>query len=394
MAGTAGLGRLERHRSAAENVYAYDARRMGGLMSNFNIALLPGDGIGPEVVAEGVKVLDAIGARFGHEFGYQEDIVGGAGIDTFGVALRDETLTMCRQQDAIFFGAVGGPKWDDPNAAVRPEQAILGLRKELGLFANIRPVKMYDFLVDNTTLKPEVVRGVDMIVLRELTGGVYFGKPQKQWVENGERHVVDTLAYSEHEIERIVRVGFELARGRRKKLTSVDKANVMESSRLWRAIATEIAPDYPDVELEHILMDACAMHLIARPRDFDVIVAENLFGDVLSDEASMLAGSMGMLPSASLGECGEDGLGLGMYEPIHGSAPDIAGQGIANPIAQILSGAMMLRLSLGLETEAMVVESAVDAVLAAGHRSSDLVGPGETAKSTTELGDLVVAALG
>ena len=363
-------------------------------MSNFNIALLPGDGIGPEVIAEGVKILDAVGARFGHEFGYHEDIVGGAGIDTFGVALRDETLDLCRAQDAVFFGAVGGPKWDDPNAPVRPEQAILGLRGGLGLFANIRPVKMYDFLVDNTTLKPEVVRGVDMIVLRELTGGVYFGKPQKQWVENGERHVVDTVAYSEHEIERIVRVGFELAQGRRKKLTSVDKANVMASSRLWRAVATEVSADYPDVALEHILMDACAMHLIARPADFDVIVADNLFGDVLSDEASMLAGSMGMLPSASLGARDADGLGLGMYEPIHGTAPDIAGQGIANPIAQILSGAMLLRLSLGLEAEASAVEGAVDAVLAAGYRSADLVGPGEEATPTSAMGDLIVAALG
>ena len=362
-------------------------------MSNFKIALLPGDGIGPEVVAEGVKVLDAVGARFGHEFAYTEDTIGGAAIDAFGVAMRDETLAMCRAQDAIFFGAVGGPQWDDPNASVRPEQAILGLRKGLGLFANIRPVKMYEFLADSTTLKADVVRGVDMIVLRELTGGIYFGKPQKQWVENGERHVVDTLAYSEHEIERIVRVGFELAQGRRKKLTSVDKANVMESSRLWRAIVLEVAPDYPEVELEHLLVDACTMHLISRPRDFDVIVAENLFGDVLSDEASMLAGSMGMLPSASLGARGEGGRGLGMYEPIHGSAPDIAGQGIANPIAQVLSGAMMLRLSLGLEAEAVAVEAAVDAVLAAGHRPRDLAGPGETATDTTAMGDLIVEAL-
>ena len=363
-------------------------------MSSFNIGLLPGDGIGPEVVAEGVKVLDAVGSRFGHEFAYTSDTVGGAAIDAFGSALRDETLEMCTAQDAIFFGAVGGPKWDDPNAKVRPEQAILGLRKGLGLFANIRPVKMYDFLADSTSLKPEVVRGVDLIVLRELTGGIYFGKPQKQWVENGERHVVDTLAYSEHEIERIVRVGFGLAQGRRKKLTSVDKANVMESSRLWRAIVLEIAPDYPDVELEHLLVDACTMHLISRPGDFDVIVAENLFGDVLSDEASMLAGSMGMLPSASLGARDEGGTGLGMYEPIHGSAPDIAGQGIANPIAQILSGAMMLRLSLGLEPEALAVEAAVDAVLAAGHRPADLAGADDTPKDTTAMGDLIVAALG
>lgn len=362
-------------------------------MPNFNIALLPGDGIGPEVVAEGVKVLDAVGERFGHEFTYTEDTVGGAAIDAFGVALRDETLEMCRAQDAVFFGSVGGPKWDDPNASVRPEQAILGLRKELGLFANIRPVKMYDFLAENTTLKPDVVRGVDMIVLRELTGGVYFGKPQKQWEENGERHVVDTLAYSEHEIERIVRVGFELAQGRRKKLTSVDKANVMESSRLWRTIVLEVAPDYPDVELEHLLVDACSMHLISRPGEFDVIVAENLFGDILSDEASMLAGSMGMLPSASLGERKPGGTGLGMYEPIHGTAPDIAGQGIANPLAQILSGAMMLRLSLGLEAEAAAVEAAVDAVLAAGHRPPDVAGPDDTPKGTTEMGDLVVGAL-
>ena len=362
-------------------------------MSHFNIALLPGDGIGPEVVAEGVKVLDAVGARFGHEFSYTADIVGGAAIDDYGVALRDETLEMCQEQDAVFFGAVGGPKWDDPGASVRPEQAILGLRKGLGLFANIRPVKVYDFLVDSTALKPEVVRGVDMIVLRELTGGIYFGQPQKQWVENGERHVVDTLAYSEHEIERIVRVGFELAQARRRKLTSVDKANVMASSRLWRAIVLEVAPDYPDVAVEHLLVDACTMHLISRPGDFDVIVAENLFGDILSDEASMLAGSMGMLPSASLGLRSRDGTGLGMYEPIHGTAPDIQGRGIANPIAQILSGAMMLRLSLGLEAEAAAVEAAVDAVLAAGHRPADLAGPDDRPKDTAAMGDLIVAAL-
>ena len=363
-------------------------------MSSFNIALLPGDGIGPEVTDEGVKVLAVIAKRFGHEFNYTQDLIGGISIDTHGVAMRPETLAMAKRQDAVYFGAVGGPKWDDPSAPVRPEQAILGIREGLGLFANIRPVKMLPFLADNTTLKREVVEHVDMIILRELTGGAYFGKPKKRWTTSRGRWAVDSMKYSEKEVERIVRVGFQIAQGRKKVLHSADKANVLESSRLWREVANEVALDFPDVELIHILADACSMHLIRRPMDFDVIVTENLFGDMLSDEASMLAGSMGMLPSASLGKRRRDGTGLGMYEPIHGTAPDIAGQGIANPVAMILSGAMMLRHSLGLEEEATVIEDAVMQVLEAGNRPADVVAPGQPFVETTRLGDLVAEAVG
>ncbi len=357
-------------------------------MAHFRIALLPGDGIGGEVIGQAVRVLDAVGGRFDHSFEYTEDLVGGAAIDAHGVALRDETLAMCQSQDAVLFGAVGGPKWDDPKASVRPEQAILGLRKGLGLFANIRPVKMLPILADATPLKRETVEAVDMVVLRELTGGIYFGEPQRRWEEDGQRKAVDTLAYAEHEVERIVRLGFETARGRRKLLTSVDKANILDTSRMWREITEEVAKDYPDVALEHRLVDACAMDLIRHPSYFDVIVTENMFGDILTDEASMLAGSMGMLPSASLG-ASEDGSALGLYEPIHGTAPDIAGQGIANPMAMILSAALMLRYSLGLEAEAAAIEAAVTDILAAGHRSADLASEGEQALGTEALGSLI-----
>ena len=357
-------------------------------MAHFRIALLPGDGIGGEVIGQAVRVLDAVGGRFDHSFEYSEDLVGGASIDAHGVALRDETLDMCQAQDAVLFGAVGGPKWDDPKASVRPEQAILGLRKGLGLFANIRPVKMLPILADATPLKRETVEAVDMVVLRELTGGIYFGEPQRRWEEDGQRKAVDTLTYSEHEVERIVRLGFETARGRRKLLTSVDKANILDTSRMWREITEEVAKDYPDVTLEHRLVDACAMDLIRHPSYFDVIVTENMFGDILTDEASMLAGSMGMLPSASLGE-GSSGL----YEPIHGTAPDIAGQGIANPMAMILSAALMLRYSLGLEAEATAIEEAVTETLAAGHRSADLAGEGEESLGTEALGGIIADAV-
>ena len=362
-------------------------------MTSFKIALLPGDGIGTEVIAEACKVLTAVERKFGHRFEYSEDIVGGAAIDKFGTALRDSTLAMCKRNDAVLFGAVGGPKWDDPRAKVRPEQAILGLRKGLGLFANIRPVKMYPFLANNTSLKREVVKDVDMVVLRELTGGIYFGKPQRRWSDSHGRKAVDTMRYSEAEMERIIRLGFELARGRRKQLTSVDKANILDTSRLWREVATEVAQDYPDVSIEHILVDACAMHLIRRPADFDVIVTSNLFGDILTDEASMLAGSMGMLPSASLGKRGADGTGLGLYEPIHGTAPDIAGKGIASPVAMILSAAMMLRLSLGLELEADAVEKAVARVLRSGQRPADIPLKGKRPLKTKRLGSVIAQAV-
>ena len=353
------------------------------------ITLLPGDGIGPEVVAEGVKVLKAVGAKFGHTFEFSEALAGGIAIDATGDPLPDESLAACQAADAVLLGAVGGPKWSDPSAKVRPEQGLLKLRKELGLFANIRPVKIYAALAGASTLKREVVENVDLVIVRELTGGLYFGRPQGRQDSEQGRAAVDTLYYSETEIRRLMRVAFDLARQRRKKVTSVDKANVLASSRLWREVAHEVAAEYPDVEYEDILVDACSMYLIRRPGSFDVVATGNLFGDILSDEASMLAGSMGMLPSASLAESK-----FGLYEPIHGSAPDIAGQGIANPLATILSVAMMLRTSFDLPQEAEAIESAVEAVLAAGHRSADLAGPGEPSVSTTAMGDLVVETIG
>jgi len=356
----------------------------------FNLAVLPGDGIGPEVAAEGIKVLQATGKRFGHNFNLHYGLVGGVAIDETGVALAQETLEMCQRVDAVLLGAVGGPKWDDPKAKVHPEDGLLALRKELGLFANLRPVKVFPVLVDSTNLKPEVITGVDFIFVRELTGGLYFARPKRQWQTSRGRRATDTMTYSEQEIERIVRVGFELARGRRKKLVSVDKANVLESSRLWRQVATEVAEGYPDVELEHMFVDACAMRLIQNPTYFDVLVTENMFGDILSDEASMLSGSMGMLPSASLaGVPREGGNIFGLYEPIHGSAPRRAGLNMANPLAIILSVAMMLRYSFGLAKEAQTVEGAIDEVLKEGYRTYDIMSQGKTKVGTREMGDLV-----
>ena len=352
------------------------------------VALLPGDGIGPEVVAEGVKVLNAIAQRFDHSFSFTKNLIGGIAIDETGNPLPEETVSACQQADAVLLGAVGGPKWDNPTAAVRPEQGLLGIRKALGLFANVRPVKIYPALAQSSTLKAEVVSNVDMVIVRELTGGLYFGQPQGRRNTESGRVALDTMIYSEGEIERLVRVGFELARQRRKKITSVDKANVLASSRLWREIAHEVRQDYPDVEYEDMLVDACAMHLIRRPGDFDVIVTENMFGDILSDEASMLAGSMGMLPSASLAEGAK-----GLYEPIHGSAPDIAGQGIANPLATILSCAMLLRTSLGLTEEADLIESTVDAFLAEGYRTADLAYNNEKVLGAAEVGDFIAQGI-
>ena len=356
----------------------------------FNIAFLPGDGVGPEVAAEGVKVLKAVGKRFGHEFFFREGDIGGIAIDKHGVALNKATLQECKKCDAVLLGAVGGPKWDDPRAEVRPEDGLLGLRKGLKLFANLRPVKVLPPLVDSTTLKPEAIRGVDLMVVRELTGGIYFGTPKKQWRTAKGRKAVDSMLYSELEIERIIRVGFEMARSRRKKLVSVDKANVLESSRLWRQIASELSADYPDVELQHMLIDACAMRLIQRPADFDVIVTGNMFGDIITDEASMLAGSMGMLPSASLAGVPRAGeMTFGMYEPIHGSAPRRAGQNIANPIATITSAAMMLRYSLGVVEGADAVEEAVSHALEKGCRTYDIMQEGKTQVGTREMGDFI-----
>jgi 3-isopropylmalate dehydrogenase len=354
---------------------------------DFNVLVVPGDGIGPEVVAEGCKVLEAVTARFGQRFELVEETVGGAAIDRWGVAIRDESVARAKKSDAVLFGAVGGPKWDDPQASVRPEQGILRLRKDLGLFANLRPTKTFEPLIDGSSLKPEVIRGVDFIFIRELTGGTYFAPPKKVWETSRGRRGVDTCAYTEQEITRVLHVGFKLAQQRRKVLHSIDKANVMATSRLWRQIATEVGQQYPDVEVVHMLADACAMHMIRRPTDFDVLVAENLFGDVLTDEASMLAGSLGMMPSASLGKGS-----LGLYEPIHGSAPDIAGQGKANPLATILSVALLLRHSLKLEQEAVAVERAVDEVLAQGLRTPDLAS-GTREVSTVEMGDAVASAL-
>ncbi len=357
----------------------------------YDVAVLPGDGVGPEVTAEAVKILETIGKKYGHSFQFHYGLIGGAAIDECGIALTKETLRMCRQCDAVLLGAVGGPKWDDPKAKVRPEDGLLALRKKLGLFANLRPVKVFPELINSTTLKPDVIKGVDLIVVRELTGGLYFGKPKKQWQTSKGRQAVDTMAYSELEIERILRVGFELARRRRKKLTSVDKANVLETSRLWRQIAIEVSQDYPDVELEHMLVDACAMRLIQRPADFDVLVTENTFGDILTDEASMLAGSLGMLPSASLSEIpkGDAANIFGLYEPIHGSAPKRAGQNLVNPIATILSAGMMLRYSFGLAREAEAVERAVAVVLEKGYRTYDIMETGKIQIGTKEMGDFI-----
>ncbi|MBI2513573.1 MAG: 3-isopropylmalate dehydrogenase [Opitutae bacterium] len=331
------------------------------------IALTPGDGIGPEVVHEARLLLNDVAKLYGHQFQFTEHLLGGCAIDRHGTALPDETLEGCRRADAVLLGAVGGPKWDDPQAKVRPEQGLLAIRKALGLYANLRPISPHPALAKLSPLKPERVAGVDFIVVRELTGGLYFGTPKgREQTPDGER-AVDTLVYTETEIRRIVKLAFQLAQKRRKLVTSVDKANVLESSRLWRKIAIEVGKEFPDVKLEHQLVDSCAMRLITHAPSFDVIVTENMFGDILTDEAAVLAGSLGMCPSASLGE-GR----IGLYEPIHGSAPDIAGKGIANPTGTILSAAMLLRHSLGLEAEAKAVEAAVSATIDAGQLTGDL----------------------
>ena len=361
-----------------------------------SIAVLPGDGIGPGVITESIKVLEAIGNRFGHDFQIKSGRVGGNAIDDYGTPLPQETIDTCSDSDAILFGAVGGPKWDDPNVDVRPEDGILAIRKSLGLFANLRPVKVYPSLINASPLKPEILKGVDMMVLRELTGGLYFGKPKKRWNTSRGRRGIDTLKYTEAEIVRILKVGFELAMERRKKLTSVDKQNVLESSRLWREIAVEVGRGYPEVELDHILVDNAAMQLIRNPSDFDVIVSENTFGDILSDEASVLSGSMGMLPSASLSSLpGNSGTSskVSLYEPIHGSAPDIAGKGIANPIGSILSTAMMLRLSFGMHEEADSIEKSIDAALSEGYRTADISSDGGNQVNTTIMGDVIAGAI-
>ena len=354
-------------------------------MKNQSIVVLPGDGVGPEVAREGVKILQSITDTFGARFEFSEYPFGGVAMDAVGDPLPDETMTACLQADAVLLGAIGGPKWSDPVAAVRPEQGLLGLRKNLGLFANIRPVRLSPALLAASPLRPECIEGTDLIVVRELTGGIYFG-PRQEMTNAGV--AFDTMIYSISEITRIAHIAFQLAQKRRGLVTSIDKANVLASGRLWRQTVTEVAEAYPDVRLEHQLVDSAAMHLLRRAASFDVMLTPNMFGDILSDEASMLTGSLGMLPSASLGEGT-----LGVYEPIHGSAPDIAGQGIANPIGTILSVAMLLRHSFDLQEEAETVERAVDDVLAAGHRTSDLAESGQSSIGTTKMGDLIAASI-
>jgi len=359
-------------------------------LKRYSIAVLPGDGIGPEIMHEATMVLNAVGKKAGVEFALTEALVGGSSIDASGVPLTDEVLKLTLLSDAVLLGAVGGTKWEALDYSIRPERALLALRKELGLFANLRPARIYKDLIDASTLKPEVIDGVDLIVVRELTGGLYFGTPKGvEKLPDGTERGVNTMVYTTPEIERIAKVGFEVARKRRKKLLSVDKANVLETTELWRRVVIKIGRDYPDVELSHMYVDNCAMQLVRNPRQFDVIVTENTFGDILSDEASMLTGSIGMLPSASLGATKN----RAMYEPIHGSAPDIAGKGIANPIATILSVAMMLKYSFEMEDASNAIETAVEKVLGKGFRTADIYQPGTKKASCSEMGEAVLKEL-
>ncbi|MDO4183202.1 MAG: 3-isopropylmalate dehydrogenase [Coriobacteriia bacterium] len=369
------------------------------MSTTYNICLLPGDGIGPEIIAEGVKVLNAVGAKYDTTFTYTEALIGGCAIDATGNPLPQETLDAAQASDAVLLAAVGGPKWDSTDSSKpRPEQGLLGIRKALGLYTNLRPVQIFEALADASTLKPEVVAGTDVMIVRELTGGLYFGERHRYYNEEGAgtdgapgQRAVDTLVYSEYEVERIARQAFEIARKRNNKVTSVDKANVLDTSRMWREVVHRIgAEEYPDVELNDMLVDNTAMQLVNWPKQFDVIVTENMFGDILSDEASMISGSLGMLASASLGD------GVALYEPSHGSAPDIAGLGIANPLAQILSVEMMLRYSFGMGEAADDIKRAVTKVLDEGWRTGDIkqaTTPAEKLVGTTRMGDLVVAAL-
>lgn len=354
----------------------------------YNIAVIPGDGIGPEVITEAIKVLDAVGAKYGHEFNYTKVLAGGAAIDETGECLPQETVDIAKQSDAVLLGAVGGPKWDNLPGDKRPERALLGIRKELGLFANLRPAIMFDELKDSCPIRPEKVEGgLDLLVVRELTGGIYFGKRGYKDTDMG-KAAYDVEQYSEGEVRRITEVAFDMAMKRSKKVTSVDKANVLESSRLWRKTVAEVAEKYPEVELENFYVDNTAMQLVYNPKQFDVIVTSNIFGDILSDEASMITGSLGMLPSASLAEGN-----FGMYEPVHGSAPDIAGTGKANPMATILSAAMMLKYTFGLSEEADAIENAVKKTLAAGYRTPDIMSEGKFPATTEQIGSLIAASI-
>lgn len=350
---------------------------------SYSIAVLPGDGIGPEVMAEAVKVLQTIAQQSGFQVSLHYADVGGAAIDRFGVPLPETTLALCRKTDAVLLAAIGSPKYDHLPAEQRPEKGLLGLRGQLGLYANLRPAKIYPSLIDASSLRPEVVADIDLLIVRELTGGLYFGEPRAVTEDCG----YNTMIYHRHEVERIAVTAFEAARKRKKRVTSVDKANVLEVSQFWRKVVLEVAERYPDVTLDHLYVDNCAMQLVRNPRQFDVILTENMFGDILSDEASMLTGSLGMLPSASLGA------GTAMYEPVHGSAPDIAGQNIANPIATIASMAMMLRYSFDRVHEAEKVEAAIAKVLQAGHRTRDIATAAERPVATAEMGQLILAAL-
>ncbi len=359
-------------------------------MKRFKVAVLPGDGIGPEIVGEAIKVLRLMGKRFSVEFDLTEGLVGGVSIDANGVPLTDSVLKLALESDAVLLGAVGGPKWETLDYSSRPERALLALRKELGLFANLRPAMIYKDLIGASTLKPEVIDGVDLLVVRELTGGLYFGTPKGvETLADGSERGVNTMVYTTSEIERIARVGFEVAMKRRKKLCSVDKANVLETTELWRRVVIKVGKEYPEVELSHMYVDNCAMQLIRNPRQFDVIITENTFGDILSDEASMLTGSIGMLPSASIGATKN----RAMYEPIHGSAPDIAGKGISNPIATILSVAMMLKYSFEMEEASNLIEKAVEAVLAKGLRTADIFQDGMKKTSCVEMGTAIMDEL-
>ena len=350
----------------------------------YNIAVIPGDGIGPEVINEAIKVLDAVGSKYGHEFNYTQVLAGGAAIDAAGECLPQETIDIAKKSDAVLLGAVGGPKWDSLPGDKRPERALLGIRKELGLFANLRPAIMFDELKDACPIRPEKVEGgLDLLVVRELTGGIYFGERGYKDTNMG-KAAYDIEQYSEGEVRRIAKVAFDMAMKRNKKVTSVDKANVLESSRLWRKTVAEVAKEYPEVELENFYVDNTAMQLVYNPKQFDVIVTSNIFGDILSDEASMITGSLGMLPSASLAEGN-----FGMYEPVHGSAPDIAGTGKANPMATILSAAMMLKYTFGLSDEADAIENAVKKTLAAGYRTPDIMSEGKTPATTEQIGSLI-----
>ena len=349
------------------------------------IVVLAGDGIGPEVTAAARAVLERVAALGGHAFTFDDRLIGGCSIDACGSPLADDVLEACRASDAVLLGAVGGPRWDDPQARVRPEQGLLALRKGLSLFANLRPVRPHPDLASVSPLRAERLRGVDILVVRELTGGLYFGMPRMREKKNGHVRAVDTMEYTDEEIRRVARLAFRLARPRRRKVTSVDKANVLETSRLWRQVTQEVAGEFPDVALDHMLVDTAAMRLVAAPGTFDVLVTENMFGDILTDEASVLAGSMGLLPSASIGDGGP-----GVYEPIHGSAPDIAGRGTANPVGAILSAALLLRHSLRLEREAAAIERAVYDALARGARTADLGGAQGTAEVTGAVERLIV----